>query len=102
MKKNHRNILYYSGGFAALVAVLLPSVSHAMVFKDVVNFILINIIERTIVPFLISLSVLAFLWGVLQYIRKEYVDSFIPLSERDPTVRCHGYHYQSVPLDSCR
>lgn len=70
MKKNRQNILYYGGGFAALTVILLPSVTHAMVFKDLVNFILINIIERTIVPFLISLSVLAFLWGVLQYVRK--------------------------------
>lgn len=39
-------------------------------FKEIVSYILTNIFEKTLVPLLISLSVISFLYGVFKYIKK--------------------------------
>lgn len=59
------------GSWALATSLLaMPSDAAAKTFKEIVSFVLTNIFEKTLVPLLISLSVVSFLYGVFKYIKK--------------------------------
>ena len=55
----------------AFSTLLLPGDANAAkTFKEIVGFVITNIFERTLVPLLISLSIVSFLYGVFKYVKK--------------------------------